>query len=140
MRPLAWITLALVLIACGPKLPAIAPLASPSAAATLTALGLSSDVVAVKSSGRIVAIRGPLLIVRVDRVNSGAQRAMDDAVIALRTDVATSVQLVTTRTGTTVTTMDLRGIAVGDPITFMFMPESLSREDGSYLARVIGRY
>jgi hypothetical protein len=72
-------------------------------------------------------------------VNSGAQRAIDDAVIALRTDGNTSVQLVTTRSDTGVTAMDLRGIAVGDPITFMFEPSSLG-SDGSYLARVIGRF
>jgi hypothetical protein len=131
----------LVLVACDVQhtAPSVAPPASASARPTLTAIALPADVVAVKSSGRIIAIEGSVFIVRVDRVNSGAQRAIDDAVVALRTDANTSVQLVTTRSDTGVTPMDLRGIAVGDPITFMFEPRSLS-SDGSYLARVIGRF
>lgn len=140
MRLPAVAVLALLSMACNSQGPVIAPPASPSAAPTLTVLTLSPDLVAIKSSGRIVAIPGPVFIVRVDRVNSGAQRAIDDTVIALRTDGDTSVQLVTTRNDTSVTAMDLRGIAVGDPITFMFEPGSLSRDDGSYLARVIGRF
>lgn len=139
MRPLALAVLALLAIACGNGL-AVAPSPAPSAAPTLTALALSSDVVAIKSSGRIIAIRGSLFIVRVDRGNSGPQRPIDDAVIALRTDPDTSVQLVTTRNDKSVTALDLRGIAAGDPITFMFDPGSLSPDDGSYLARVIGRF
>jgi hypothetical protein len=139
MRPLVCVAL-VALIACGPVTVAPSPTPTRSARPTLTALAMTSDVVAVKSSGRIVFIDGGLLIVRVDRVNTGAQRPLDDAVVALRTDSDTSVQLVTTRNDRGVTPMDLVGIKVGDPITFMFEPLSLSRNDGSYLARVIGRF
>src|SRR5438132_6404095 len=124
---LAAAVLDVVLLACnsGTAVGTSTPVASASARPTLTPLALPADVVAVKSSGRIIAIEGSIYIARVDRGNSGAQRAIDDAVIALRADTATSVQLVTTRSDTGVTVMDLRGIAIGDPITFMFELSSL---------------
>jgi hypothetical protein len=128
------------LLACDPGTVSPSPSPTVSARPTLSAFTLASDVIAVKSSGRILAIDSGLLIVRVDRVNSGAQQPLDDVVVALRTDSDTSVQLVTTRNDRGVTPMDLVGIKVGDPITFMFEPRSLRRDDGSYLARVIGRF
>jgi hypothetical protein len=102
----------------------------PVAAATLTPLSLSTEPPwHMKSTGVVTAVQSGSLWARVDFGNVNLQQPLNGALIALRVDDKTSFALKATR---------LADFKVGDHITFAFDPRTLSPQDGSYLATVIG--
>lgn len=125
MRIVAVAVVASAIAGCGP-----AAVERSSPTATLTPLALSTEPPwHMKSTGVVTAVRGDTLWVRVDRGNVNLQVPLNDALIALRADAQTSFVLEATR---------FADFQVGDQITFAFDPRTLSPQDGSYRATVIG--